>query len=589
MSIPSHLSDLPLKNAGRSTEPRGENAEGPDVDYLIIGAGICGIYQLRELLEIGASVVVLDANAGVGGTWFNNRYPGCRFDSESYTYQYSFSQELLDEWDWTERFSSQPEILSYLDHVAKKFDLHRHIQFNSKVERATWDEDGWYWRVCTEDGREISARFVLCAMGLLSVPTYPNIDGMDRFQGTATHTFDWPEDLDVTGLRVAVVGTGASGVQVITEIASQVKQLTVLQRGANWCTPLGNAPITAEEMARLRASYDEIFAWCRETPAGFIHRPDRRLSTDVTREERVSRWEELYRGHGARMSMGNFRDTMMEVGPNRELTEFMADKIRQRVTDPQVAELLIPKDHGFGNKRVAGESGFYEVFNRPNVELVDLKATPIREITETGIRLDLGESSRDIEVDVIVYATGFDAVTGPFDRIEIIGSDGANLRDKWADGPETCVGVQVASFPNMFTLVGPQSGSATANFPRGIEDVVKWMTNMAEYIAHNHIGRIEARRDAEIAWVEHVRDINSKLLLAHTKSWFNGNNSNLNRDARPRVMVYLGGAPRYRRRLAEEAENGYPSFELRTLAEKVASPGASLRHGESGRDRRNGQ
>ena len=584
MTRPLHLSGRPTSNGRRPSAAPTQKTEGPDVDYLIIGAGVCGIYMLRELLEIGANVVLLDANAGVGGTWFKNRYPGCRFDSESYTYQYSFSQELLDEWDWTERFASQPEILAYLEHVAKKFDLLPHIQFNSRVTRMTWDEEAWCWLVRTEDGREITARFVLCAMGLLSVPTYPNIEGMERFQGRATHTFDWPEDLDVTGLRVAVVGTGASGVQVVAEIASRVKHLTVLQRGANWAVPLGNAPITPEEMAQIRASYDEIFALCRETPASFIHRSDRLKSTEVSREERLKRWEEMYyKGHGTRMSQGNFRDAMMDVDANRELSEFIGERIRERVTDPRVAELLIPKDHGFGNKRVGGESGFYEAFNRPNVELVDLKATPIREITESGIRLGSGESSREIEVDVIVFATGFDAVTGPFDRIEITGTEGANLRDKWADGPETCVGVQVASFPNMFTLVGPQSGSATANFPRGIEDVVKWMSALAEHIADNNIGRIEARRDAEIAWVEHVREFNSKLLLSRAKSWFNGNNSNLNRDDRPRVMVYLGGAPRYRRRLAEEADNGYPSFEFRSIAENTASLGAPPRVAASGR------
>jgi cation diffusion facilitator CzcD-associated flavoprotein CzcO len=538
------------------------------VDYLIVGAGVCGIYMLRELLEIGASVVLFDANAGPGGTWFNNRYPGCRFDSESYTYQYSFSRELLEEWDWTERFSSQPEILAYLDHVVKKFDLLPHMQFDAQVTAMTWEESGCWWRVRTQDGREVTARFVLCAMGLLSVPTYPRFPGMDRFRGRATHTFDWPDDLDVTGLRVAVIGTGASGVQVVAEIAGRVEHLTVLQRGANWCAPLGNAPISAEEMAEIRARYDEIFARCRETPASFIHRPDRIRSTEVSREERIKRWEDMYyRGHGARMSQGNFRDVMMDPDANREFSEFIADRIRERVHDPRVAEMLIPKDHGFGNRRVGGESGFYEAFNRPNVELVDLKETPIQEITETGIRFQVGDSTRDIEVDVIVYATGFDAVTGPFDRIEITGVDGVRLRDKWANGPETCVGVQVASFPNMFTLVGPQSGSATANFPRGIEDVVTWMRDLAGYIEDNGIGRIEARREAEVAWVEHVREFNSKLLQSRVKSWFNGNNRNLDRDDKPRVMVYLGGAPRYRRRLAEEADNGYSSFELRPLAE----------------------
>ncbi|QWF22775.1 NAD(P)/FAD-dependent oxidoreductase [Nocardioides sp. LMS-CY] len=544
-------------------------SETPDLDYLIIGAGVCGLYQLHQLLEVGVSVRVVDSNAGLGGTWYNNRYPGCRFDSESYTYQYSFSDELLAEWDWKERFASQAETLAYLEYVADKFDLRRHITFNARVARAEWVEDGWFWRVTLADGEQIRARFVLCAMGLLSVPTYPRVPGVGTFGGVETHTFDWPEDLDVTGKRVIVIGTGASGVQVITDIADQVEQLIVLQRDANWCAPLGNGPITAEEMAKLRASYDEIFDWCRSTPAGFIHRPDRTLSTDVTREERLRHWNDLYdNGQGASLYMGNYRDTMMEAAPNRELSEFVADRIRQRVHDPEVAELLIPKDHGFGNKRVAGESGFYEVFNQPNVELVDLMAYPIKEVTETGIRLDLGDGRvRDLEVDVIVYATGFDAVTGPFDRIDFRGVDGVRLKDQWRDGPETTVGVQATNFPNLFMLVGPQSGSATANFPRGIEDVVNWMTATVRYLEEHDIARFEGRREAEIAWVDHVREINSLLLLAHSKSWFNGHNINLDRDERPRVMVYLGGAPRYRRRLQEEIDNGYPSFELRSRAD----------------------
>lgn len=537
----------------------------PDVEYLIIGAGVCGLMQLHMLLEIGASVALVDAHEDLGGTWFKNRYPGCRFDSESYTYQYSFSQELLDEWDWAERFSPQPETLAYLNHVADRFDLRPHMHFNSRVENATWDEANWLWRVALSDGRQMTTRFLLSAMGLLSVPTYPSIPGMETFKGTAVHTFDWPEDLDVTGKRVAVIGTGASGVQVVAEVAADVEQLTVLQRGANWCLPLGNGPISPSEMVELRKSYQQIFEWCSQTPAGFIHRPDRRVTTDVTREERLKHWEELYDAPGSALYMGNFRDIMMEEGPNRELTEFVAEKIRQRVNDPVVADLLTPKDHGFGTKRVAGESGFYEAFNRDNVELVDLKTTPIAQITETGIRLQLAEGTRDIEVDVIVYATGFDAVTGPYDAVNFVGVDGITMREKWAEGPQTCIGVQVEGFPNLFTLVGPHSGSATANFPRGIEDVVNWMTGFARDIAERGIGRVEARREAEVEWVDHVRDINSKLLLSKTKSWFNGHNQNLDRDDSPRVMVYLGGAPRYRRRLAEEAENGYPSFRLEEL------------------------
>lgn len=541
----------------------------PDfVEYLVVGAGVCGLCQLQRLLDLDADVLLVDANTGLGGTWYKNRYPGCRFDSESYTYQYSFSPEMLQEWDWSERFAAQPETLSYLNYFADKYSLRPHIRYNLSVVSMEWNEADHEWSVAFQNGRSVRARFVLSAIGILSAPTYPRIPGMETFAGDAVHTFDWPEDLDVTGKRVAVIGTGASGVQVITDIAATVEQLYVLQRGANWCAPLGNSPILADEMADLRSRYDEIFKWCSETPAGFIHRPDRVLSTDVTREERIAHWHELYRGSGAGMYMGNYRDTMMEPGPNAELTEFIAERIRERVKDPRVADLLIPKDHGFGTKRVAGESGFYEVFNRDNVELIDLKTTPVSEITPDGIRFDgEGDAARPpIDVDVIVYATGFDAVTGPFDRIDIAGVDGQRLRDKWTRGPVTALGVQVHGFPNLFILAGPQSGSASANFPRGIEDVVNWMTGFVTEIQASGIVRVEARADAEQEWTAHVHEVNAKLLMSKTKSWFNGHNKNLDRDEEPRAMVYLGGGPRYRRRLAQETAEGYPSFDLERAA-----------------------
>ncbi|WP_439590935.1 flavin-containing monooxygenase [Microbacterium sp.] len=545
----------------------GARAGLPDfVEYLIIGAGVCGLCQLQRLLDQDADVLLVDANGDLGGTWFKNRYPGCRFDSESYTYQYSFSSEMLQEWDWSERFAAQPETLSYLNYFADKFDLRPHVRYNLSVVGMEWSEDDLVWNVRFQDGRSIRARFVLSAIGILSAPTYPRIAGMETFAGTAVHTFDWPDDLDVAGKRVAVIGTGASGVQVITDIAGVADQLYVLQRGANWCAPLGNSPISPEEMADLRSRYDEIFQWCSETPAGFIHRPDRVLSTDVTREERVAHWHELYRGSGAGMYMGNYRDTMMEPGPNAELSEFIAERIRDRVDDPAIADILTPKDHGFGTKRVAGESGYYEVFNRDDVELIDLKATPITSITETGIRFEGDQGRPPIEVDVIIYATGFDAVTGPFDRIDIVGAHGLKLRDKWSAGPITCLGVQVTGFPNLFVLAGPQSGSASANFPRAIEDVVNWMTAFSKVIREEGIVRVEAKPEAEAEWTAHVHEVNAKLLMSKTKSWFNGHNKNLDRDEAPRAMVYLGGGPRFRRRLAAEAEAGYPSFEVERAA-----------------------
>lgn len=534
----------------------------PEYQFLIIGAGVCGLYQLYRLLQLGVKVNVLDLNSEVGGTWFRNRYPGCRFDSESYTYAYSFSPELLNEWDWSERFAARPETLRYLQHVADRFNLREHIQFSTKVVAATWDEDGLQWIVRTEDGRTLTTRYLMTAMGLLSVPTSPRLPGLESFQGTVLHTFDWPDDLDVSGKRVAVIGTGSTGVQVISTIAPYVEQLTVLQKDPNWCAPLHNAPLSTEEMQEIRRSYDEIFKRCFDSPNGFIHRPDRRKSTEVTREERLSWWEELYNSPGFGIWLGNYRDTLMDETANAELSEFIAGKIRERVNDPAVAEILIPKDHGFGTKRVPLETGYYETYNRPNVELADLNVTPIKEVTPTGIRLAVGAGTRDIDVDVIVFATGFDAVTGAFDRIEFVGEDGVRLRDKWANGPDTYLGVQTTRFPNLLTLVGPQSGSVAANFPRGIEDIVNWMTSFVSFILEQNIVRVAATPEAEAAWLDHVAKINDRVLMSKTKSWFNGQNDNLDRDQRPRLMIYTGGAVRYRRMLAEEAAGGYSTFEL---------------------------
>ncbi|GAA1009823.1 NAD(P)/FAD-dependent oxidoreductase [Acrocarpospora pleiomorpha] len=534
----------------------------PDYQFVIIGAGVCGLYQLHRLLGLGAKVTVLEMNGGVGGTWFRNRYPGCRFDSESYTYAYSFSPELLAEWDWSERFAAQPETLRYLNHVADKFGLREHIQFDTTVVAAHWEEEHLQWRVRTDDGREITTRFLMTAMGLLSVPTTPRLPGLETFGGRAFHTFDWPEDLDVSGKRVAVVGTGSTGVQVISTIAEQVARLTVFQLDANWCAPLHNGPISAEEMAQIKDSYDEIFQRCFDSPNGFIHRPDRRRSTDVTREERLAWWEELYDSPGFGIWLGNFRDTLMDETANAELSEFIASKIRERVQDPAVAEILIPKDHGFGTKRVPLETGYYEVYNRQNVELVDLNVTPIQQVTPTGIRTAGGECARDFDFDVIVFATGFDAVTGAFDRIDFVGENGVRLRDKWADGPDTYLGVQTTAFPNLLTLVGPQSGSVAANFPRGIEDIVNWMIVFVSYLLEHDIVRVAATREAELAWLDHVMEINDRVLMSKVKSWFNGHNRNLDRDERPRAMIYTGGAVRYRRLLAEEAARGYSSFAM---------------------------
>jgi cation diffusion facilitator CzcD-associated flavoprotein CzcO len=532
------------------------NTAEPEYEAIIIGAGVCGIYQLYRLLELGVSATVLESGADLGGTWFWNRYPGARFDSESITYGYSFSSELLQEWDWKERFSGQPENLRYLNYVADKFDLRKHMQFSCTVESAQFDDDATMWRLHLDDGRELTSRFLITAIGLLSAPTLPRYEGLDSFEGPSFHTYNWPEEpLELAGKRVAVIGTGATGVQVIGEIADKVGELTVFQRRPNWCAPLHNAEISFEEMAEIKTRYDEVFAICARTPGGFIHEPDRRPFFEVPREERLAKWEKLYGEPGFGIWLANFRDIFMDEEANAEFSEFVADKIRSRVNDPVVAEKLIPKDHGFGVQRVPLETRYYEAYNRDNVHLVDLKETPIERITPKGIRT----TEREYEFDIIVYATGFDAVTGSYDRMEIRGVGGQTLREKWAHGPVTYFGMQVAGFPNMLMPTGPQSGSASTNYPRGIELGVGWITDLLQYMWKNGYTREEATPEAEAEWGAHVAKLYGIMLMRKAQGWFTGYNSNVDGHERGtmRYLVYNGGTPKFRKSIMEAAEQDY--------------------------------
>jgi cation diffusion facilitator CzcD-associated flavoprotein CzcO len=541
----------------------------PDHDAVVVGAGIGGLYALYRLKELGADVVALEATDGLGGTWHRNRYPGCRFDSESYSYGYSFSRELLEEWSWTEMFAAQPETLRYLNHVADKFDLRRHIAFNSDVVGAEFDEAGSFWLVTLANGRQLSTRFLLTALGALSFPTSPRYEGEESFAGRRFHTIAWPDDVDVTGKRVAVIGTGSSGVQVISDIADKVEELTVFQLRPGWCAPLHNSGIDDDEMQRIRDSYDDIFAKCRRSPSGFIHAPDRRKTTDVSEAERLAFWEELYAAPGLGIWLGNFKDTLMRDEANAELSRFMADKIRGRIEDPVLAERLVPKDHGFGTQRVALETNYYEAYNRANVHLVDLLETPILRMTPTGIETTSGTH----DFDIVVYATGFDAFTGSYDHIDIVGRGGERLRDRWADGPVTALGVQIHGFPNLLMVGGPQGGSGSTNVPRGLEEIVDWIADLVEYVQREGYDYVEATAEAEQTWVDHVRDVAGMLLVSKTKSWFTGYNPNLDRDDTPRLLIYAGGNARYRERLEAEAAGGYPDFVLR--ASRPAEPAQS--------------
>jgi cation diffusion facilitator CzcD-associated flavoprotein CzcO len=531
--------------------------ETPEYDAIIIGAGISGLYQLYRLRELGMRVRVFEAGTGVGGTWYWNRYPGARFDSESYSYSYSFSQELLDEWNWSEHFAAQPETLRYLNHVADKFDLRRDIQFRSRVRAAHWQDATRSWDVTLEDGSRHRTRFLITAIGPLSAPTMPRIEGVDTFQGQSCHTARWPhEPVSFEGKRVAVIGTGATGVQTIQEVAKTVGHLTVFQRTPNWCEPLHNSRIDAETMAKIKAGYPEMFKRCQETFACFLHTPDPRGTFEVTPEEREAFWEKLYAERGFGIWQGNFRDILTDPAANDAISAFVARKIRERVKDQTVAEKLIPKNHGFGTRRVPLETRYYEVYNQPNVVLVDINATPIERITATGIET----SDADYEFDIIIYATGFDAITGSFDRIDIRGVDGLRLKDKWKIGPQTYLGVLVEGFPNMMMLMGPHT--ALGNIPRSIEYNVDWVTGLLRHAHENSVTRVEATVAGVASWTDHVKSLGVGLLSNEVDSWMTGINRNVEGKQTRIIARYSGSAPAYRARCDEVAAMGYRELAL---------------------------
>ena len=543
--------------ASIETQVPGGVAAAPEYDAIIIGAGISGLYQLYRLRELGMRVRVFEAGTGAGGTWYWNRYPGARFDSESYSYSYSFSQELLDEWNWSEHFAAQPETLRYLNHVADKFDLRRDIQFRSRVSAAHWQETTRRWDVTLEEGSGYRARFLITAIGPLSAPTMPRIAGVETFQGEAYHTARWPhEPVHFEGKRVAVIGTGATGVQTIQEVAKTAGHLTVFQRTPNWCAPLHNSKIDAETMAKIKAGYPEMFRRCQETFACFLHTPDPRGTFEVTLEEREAFWEQLYAERGFGIWQGNFRDILVDRAANAALSEFVARKIRQRVKDPKVAEKLIPKNHGFGTRRVPLETRYYEVYNQPNVVLVDINETPIERITPKGIKT----SDAAYEFDIIIYATGFDAITGSFDRIDFRGVDGLRLKDKWAGGPQTYLGVLVEDFPNMMMLMGPHT--ALGNIPRSIEYNVEWVTGLVRFAREHGLTRVAATEAGVRSWTDHVKSLGVGLLSNEIDSWMTGINRNVEGKQTRIIARYSGSAPAYRARCDEVAAGMYREMAL---------------------------
>ncbi|EXJ71087.1 uncharacterized protein A1O5_06080 [Cladophialophora psammophila CBS 110553] len=536
----------------------GSIAAEQNVEVLVIGAGISGIYMLYKLRELNISARVLEAGSGAGGTWYWNRYPGARFDSESWTYCYSFSKDLLNEWDWKEHFAPQAETESYLNFVVDKFNLREGIQFQSRVSSAHYDYSHNQWKVTTESGEVFNTHFLVTAIGSLTNPVLPRIPGITKFKGTWTHTGLWPkEGIDYAGKRVAVVGTGATGIQTIQEVAKSAGTLTVFQRRPNWCSPLGNRKIDAKEMESIRARYDEIFSICKTTPGCFVHQFDSRSVFDVSPEEREAFWEKHYYEPGFGLWMGNFRDVYTDKKANALLSEYVAKKVRERVKDPKVADKLIPTDHGFGTRRVPLETQYLEVYNQGNVELVDLNEESIERVTEKGIKT----SKQEREFDVIIYATGFDPVTGSFNAIDIVGVDGQRLKELWAPGPKTQLGFLVSGFPNMLMAMGPHS--ALGNFPRSIEYSVEWIANLLGYARDNGISVIEATEKGQKEWTDHVRTCSEGLLVNDVDSWITGVNSNVDGKKTRTLVIFNGSAVDYRARCDKVARDQYKELSLK--------------------------
>ena len=528
------------------------NGDVEEYDVLIIGAGVTGLYSLYRFRNLGFSVRSFEDASGVGGTWYWNRYPGARFDSESYTYGYSFSEDLLQEWHWKELYSGQPENERYLNYVADKFDLRRHIRFNSRVASCVYDEEANRWELTMQDGHRARGQFLITAVGLLSAHYVPDFEGFNDFKGPWCHTGRWPkEGMDLAGKRVGVVGTGATAVQLITEIAREVGHLTVFQRTANYCAPLRNRPITEEEQEEIRTRYPEIFEKCLETPGSFMHEFDTRSALDVSEEERVEFYESLWQEPGFKKWLSNFYDVMMPGPANEDYAEFFRNKIRERVKDPVVAEMLTPKDHMFGAKRLPCESGYYEVYNQDNVLLVDVKKALIQRITENGIQT----ADAHYELDVIIYATGYDAVTGSLNRMRIQGEGGLTLQEKFSEGPRTFMGISSVGFPNLFTI----NAASVGNFVRAAEPLVEWISDCVAYVRDNGYHCIQPTQQAEDEWTQHMIDGGQNILRTQADSWFVG--ANIPGKARF-LLTAPDSAPAMRARRAEVVANGYEGFNL---------------------------
>jgi cation diffusion facilitator CzcD-associated flavoprotein CzcO/acetyl esterase/lipase len=539
----------------------GNSRTGQQVDFdaIVVGAGFSGLHMLHSLRKQGLSVKVYERGGGVGGTWYWNRYPGARCDSESVYYMFSdhLSEDILDKWTWTERYAAQPEILRYLDFVTDQMDLRRDIQFNADIVSAVYDARRNAWDVRLADGSTSSSRFLVTAVGCLSSTNTPKFPGIDTFSGESYHTGAWPhEEVDFTGKRVAVIGTGATAVQAVPEIAKQAAQVWVFQRTPNYDIPGRNGPLAPDYVAQVKAEYKDLWQKARESGFGLPYQVVERSAVDYSPEERQPIFEAAWAKGGFYMGLETFSDYLVNKESNDTVSEFVRGKIREIVTDPAVAELLAPKDHPFFTKRPPLENGYYEAFNRDNVTLLDARTAPIQEITPCGVRT----GGREYEVDAIVYATGFDAMTGALFGMGITGQEGLRLQDKWRDGPRTYLGLTTHGFPNLFVITGPQSPSVLSNMPVAIEQNVEWIAGLIQYLRSHDLDVAEPTQEAEDKWVAHHDEMAAATLLLGTDSWWVGANI----PGKPRTLYpYVGGVGPFRVICQEVAEKGYEGLALR--------------------------
>jgi cyclohexanone monooxygenase len=553
-------------SALQSSKGHAANAEAYDV--VVVGAGFAGMYMLHRLRGLGLSVRVYEQGGDVGGTWYWNRYPGARCDVESMQYSYSFSDELQQQWNWSERYAPQPEILEYANHVADRFSLRSDIQLNTRVDRAVFDERANSWQVSTSDSKTVTAKYVVLATGCLSNARMPDIKGLKDFKGQVYHTGHWPhEPVEFTGQRVGVIGTGSSAIQSVPVIAAQASHLTVFQRTANFSIPARNAALTAAERDAFRKDYPEIRRFAREEARNGIYTelPDKGALDDGDNERRAkyeARWT-----RGGLTFMMAYNNLVLDKAANDSAASFVRDKIAEIVRDPQTAKLLQPNNHPIGSKRICVDTEYYATFNRPNVTLVDIRSDPIEQILPNAVRT----GAKDYEVDALVLATGFDAMTGSVTKIDILGRNGQTLNQKWAEGPKTYLGLMSAGFPNLFIITGPGSPSVLSNMIVSIEQHVDWITDCVAAMRDRGLDTIDAKKDAEDQWVAHVNDVAHATLYPQANSWYMGANI----PGKPQVfMPYIGGVGVYRQICNEVAAKGYEGFAM-TGVERPRAAAAS--------------